>query len=261
MDIPIFQVDAFTDTPFSGNPAAVCPLDAWLPDDRLQAIAMENNLSETAFFVPRTDGSFDLRWFTPAAEIDLCGHATLASGHVLVRHLGFSGDRIAFHSRSGPLFVNVLADKLALDFPSRPGRPIHPPAALTDGLSMEPVETCQARDFLAVLASVDAVLACKPDFDRLAELPCTGIIITAPGTDCDFVSRFFAPAVGVPEDPVTGSAHCTLTPYWANRLGKTELTARQLSRRGGTLWCTLAGDRVHIAGQAVTVLTGKLHLP
>jgi len=257
--IPYFVVHAFTDTVFGGNPAGVCPLESWLDEQLMQRIAAENRLSETAFFVAGEDG-YDLRWFTPAAEVDLCGHATLASAFVLFEELGLEGEGIRFSSRSGPLTVWRAGQALVMDFPSRPASPIAPPEALLAGLGRTPSETLQSRDLLAVFASEHEVRSIDPDLDALASLDCTGVIVTAPGEDVDFVSRFFAPRVGVPEDPVTGSAHCTLAPYWADRLGRNQLAARQVSARGGELACRLAGDRVHIAGHAALYVKGLLNV-
>jgi len=259
MKITYYHIDAFTDTPFTGNPAGVCPLDSWLPDVTLQKIAAENNLSETAFFVPSGD-HFDLRWFTPAIEVDLCGHATLASGYVLTRYLGYRDEVIHFESKSGTLMVERHGDILTLDFPSRPGNPTEAPIALTAGLGRQPGEVYLARDYLAVFPNQADVMTIQPIQEELIRLDCLGIIVTAPGEDVDFVSRFFAPRAGIPEDPVTGSSHCTLIPYWANRLGKSKLTARQLSTRGGQLFCSLEGERVKIGGHAVTYLKGELEV-
>jgi PhzF family phenazine biosynthesis protein len=259
LNIPYFHIDAFTDAPFTGNPAGVCPLETWLPDAILQKIAAENNLSETAFFVQAGD-HYELRWFTPAIEIDLCGHATLASGYVLTHYLGFTADVLRFETKSGTLLVERQGDILTLDFPSRPGSISEIPAALTSGLGSPPAEVYLARDYLAVFPSQSDILAIQPDQQQLMQLDCLGIIVTAPGKDVDFVSRFFAPRAGIPEDPVTGSSHCTLIPYWAQRLGKTTLTARQLSARGGQLFCSLAGARVKIGGYAVTYMRGELEV-
>jgi PhzF family phenazine biosynthesis protein len=257
MRIPIYQVDAFTDRLFAGNPAAVCPLKEWLPDDVLQGIAAENNLSETAFFLPE-GGEYALRWFTPAIEVDLCGHATLASAHVIFRFLEPERRRVAFRTRkAGTLTVARQGDLLELDFPARASEPCAIPAALTDALGAEPAELFAGpRDWLAVFPSAEHVSALHPDFAGLARLG-RPVIATAPGRNgVDFVSRFFAPSVGIDEDPVTGSAHCALVPYWAQRFGKTRLEARQLSARGGALSCTLAGDRVLLAGRAVLYMEG-----
>ena len=257
MELKLYQVDAFTDRPFGGNPAAVVPLQEWLPGVTMQAIALENNLSETAFFVPRGDGDFDLRWFTPAVEVELCGHATLGTAWVLFNRRGQSGDSITFHTRSGPLKVDRDGARLVMDFPA------HPPApagidAVAGALGTTPEAVLKARYALAVLHDEAAVLAVRPDFAKVASLHLPGLIVTAPGEDCDFVSRFFAPRWGVDEDPVTGSAHCTLIPYWAKRLGQTEMFARQVSARGGALWCTLKGDRVLIAGRVACYLEGTV---
>lgn len=259
MKIPCYQVDAFASAVFRGNPAAVCPLAAWLPDATLQNIAAENNLSETAFTVPRGD-EFELRWFTPTLEMDLCGHATLAAAFVLFMEQKISSDAIRFHSRSGILTVTRDNDILTLDFPARPPQPIAVPETLANGLGARPASTLRSRDYLAVFDSAETVQALTPDFATLKSLDCLGIIVTAPGADYDFVSRFFAPAAGVDEDPVTGSAHCTLIPYWAQRLGKNKFCARQISRRGGELFCELAGDRVRIGGKAVLYLRGEIVL-
>ena len=260
MSIPYYQVDTFTSDIFGGNPAGVCALADWLPDEVMQSIAAEHNLSETAFFVQR-DSDFHLRWFTPASEIDLCGHATLATAHVLFRHLGCRRDSVSFHTLSGELTVARDGDVLTLDFPSRAGVPCEVPEQLEKGLGCAPVMTAKSRDYLAVFDSEEVVRHLAPDIALLTELDCLGIIATAPGSDCDFVSRFFAPRAGVPEDPVCGSAHCTLIPYWAERLGRSELRARQLSSRGGELFCEHRDDRVRIGGRAVTYSTGFLHIP
>lgn len=261
MRIPLYQIDAFADGPFTGNPAAVCPLDAWLPDDVMQAIAAENNLSETAFFVPEGE-AYRLRWFTPSTEVDLCGHATLASAFVVFRSLRPRRTTITFQTnQAGPLTVARDGELLALDFPARPPTPCAISEALVAGLGQRPVALLAARDYLAVFERADEVAALAPDFTALAALDRFAVIATAPGTGgVDFVSRFFAPAQGVDEDPATGSSHCTLIPYWAARLGKNRLEARQLSRRGGALSCELRGDRVTIAGRAALYLTGTISL-
>lgn len=261
MELRQYQVDAFSARVFEGNPAAVCPLPGWLDDALLQAIASENNLSETAFFVPVADGSFALRWFTPVAEVDLCGHATLASAHVLFHHLGYNEAVIRFSTRSGELRVQRRGDWLDMDFPAQP--PVVcpcPPPLLIQGLGCTPVAVLAGEDYIAVLANAEAVRTLKPDLGALAGLDRRGVIITAAGQDCDFVSRFFAPRYGIPEDPVTGSAHCALTPYWAERLGRPRLQARQLSARGGTLECLLMGERVLLSGQAVTFMQADILL-
>ena len=265
MLLPLYQVDAFTDRLFAGNPAAVCPLPAWLPAETMQAIAAENNLAETAFFVPRAEaGAYAIRWFTPAVEVELCGHATLAAAHVLHHHLGFRGETITFHSQSGPLRVSRHpSGRLTLDFPSRPPQPLAAaPPGLLDGLGAAPTQLLAGPDLVALFDSEEAVRALQPDQAQLLRVPYRAVIVTAPGRgEVDFVSRFFGPRVGVPEDPVTGSAHTTLIPYWAARLGKTELLARQVSPRGGDLWCELRGDRVRISGHAVTYLRGEIEVP
>jgi PhzF family phenazine biosynthesis protein len=257
MEIPIFQVDAFSNSVFSGNPAAVCPIDQWLPDETLQAIAAENNLAETAYFV-RKNGGFELRWFTPTCEVDLCGHATLASAFVLFQELNEPGDALRFETKSGALFVRRKGGLLALDFPSRPPQPVQADARLVPALGGAPLEILAARDYLVRYRSEAEVRSLSPDMTALQNIDRFGVIATAPGDDCDFVSRFFAPAQGIPEDPVTGSSHCTLTPYWAQQLGKTDLHARQISARGGELFCKLAGDRVEIAGRAALFLRGRI---
>ncbi|MBN8249632.1 MAG: PhzF family phenazine biosynthesis protein [Verrucomicrobia bacterium] len=258
--MPYFQVDAFTDRLFSGNPAGVCVLPEWLPDTLLQSIALENGLSETAFLV-RGEAVRRLRWFTPTVEVDLCGHATLAAAHVLYRHFACDEAVLTFQTRSGPLSVTRSGDLLCLDLPSRPGVSCTPPADLIAGLGRTPVVVARSRDYLAVLESEREVRELRPDLDALGRLDCLGVIVTAPGESCDFVSRFFAPRAGVPEDPVTGSAHCTLAPWWADRLGRQQLHARQVSRRGGELFCTVRGERVEVAGRAVTYSAAVLEVP
>ncbi len=259
MRLPIYQVDAFTDSLFGGNPAAICPLEAWLPDATMQAIAAENNLAETAFFV-REGSDYALRWFTPTVEVDLCGHATLASGHIVFNFLEPGRESVSFSTtKAGTLTVSRRADKLVMDFPARPAVPCEAPPGLLAALGGKPREVLRARDHLVVYGSAAEVAALDPDLAALAEVDGWAAIATAPGDDeIDFVSRFFAPAQGIPEDPVTGSSHCTLVPYWAKRLGKTKLEARQLSRRGGALTCALNGDRVSIAGRAVLYLEGRI---
>jgi PhzF family phenazine biosynthesis protein len=257
MEIPIFQVDAFAGSVFSGNPAAVCPIEDWLPDETLQAIAAENNLAETAYFV-RRNGGFQLRWFTPTCEVDLCGHATLASAFVLFEELREPGEALRFDTKSGALFVRRNNGLLALDFPSRPPQAVQADPSLRSALGGDPVEILAARDYLVRYRSEAEVRALAPDFAALKKLDRFAVIATAPGEDCDFISRFFAPGQGIPEDPATGSSHCTLTPYWAGQLGKTDLHARQISARGGELFCKLLGDRVEIAGRATLFLRGRI---
>lgn len=259
MKIRQYQIDAFATRAFEGNPAAVCPLEGWLDDGLLQAIAEENNLSETAFFVP-SDTGFHLRWFTPASEVGLCGHATLATAHVLFEHLGHPGQAITFETRSGALTVKRKGDLLEMDFPARPPTPCAGFELLAGALGRQPLEVLRADDYLAVFDSEAAVRAITPDLALLGQLDLRGVVITAPGDDVDLVSRFFAPKLGVPEDPVTGSAHCELAPYWAERLGKTVLAARQVSRRGGSLSCEMRGDRVLLSGSAVTFMEAEIAL-
>jgi predicted PhzF superfamily epimerase YddE/YHI9 len=259
MRIPYYHVDAFTDRPFAGNPAGVCPLERWLDDATLQAIAAENNLSETAFFFPEGE-RYALRWFTPVLEIDLCGHATLASAHVLYAHLGETRDRLEFTTLSGSLFVSRDGERLVLDLPARPAAPCELVDGVVAGLGARPAELLQARDHLAIFATEAEVRALAPDFAAIASLESLGVIASAPGDNVDFVSRFFAPRAGVDEDPVTGSAHCTLVPYWSRRLGKATLHARQISARGGELFCEDRGERVAVGGQAVTYKEGSIHL-
>lgn len=262
---PIYQIDAFTNRLFSGNPAAVAPLDAWLPDELMQAIALENNLSETAFFVPRGE-DFELRWFTPAVEVDLCGHATLATAHVLFQHLNYAKPRIVFHTRSGALAVERSGQGYQMDFPVDDIRQIEVPPGLERALGRPILEVWQGRnDIMAVLPSQETIMRLEPDMAALKQLGGRGIIATAPGKEADFVSRCFFPAAGVDEDPVTGSAHTTMTPYWAERLLPAgvpgRLEARQLSARGGKLTCSLEGKRVLLEGEAVTFLEGAIFLP
>ncbi len=263
MRIPLYQVDAFTNRLFGGNPAAVCPLESWLPDTQLQAIAAENNLSETAYIVAADDAvdhDYHIRWFTPAVEVDLCGHATLASAWVVQQHLDRCRDEVRFDSRSGILGVSRDGDKLVLDFPVSDLKPVDADAALAAALGCEIETLYKDVDYMVVLPREDDVAALAPDMYKLRALDVRGVIVTAPGRNCDFVSRFFAPGSGIDEDPVTGSAHCALTPYWAQRLDKDELHARQISARGGELHCRLSGDRVLIGGQAVTYLQGSIEV-
>lgn len=259
MRLPLYQIDAFASRPFAGNPAAVVPLSAWLPDDLMQAIAAENALSETAFFAPEGAGH-RIRWFTPACEVDLCGHATLASAFVLFTELEPRRTSITFQSRSGPLSVTREGDLLVLDFPSRPPSPADVPVGLAEALGAAPQEVWRARDLVVVMGSEATVRSLQPDLTALARFDEFAVIVTARGQEADFVSRFFAPRKGVPEDPVTGSAHATLVPFWAERLGKAKLRALQVSARGGELFCEAKGDRVAIAGRAVKVVEGTFFL-
>jgi PhzF family phenazine biosynthesis protein len=259
MQIPYYQIDAFTGKVFAGNPAGVCMLKAWLPDAVLQGIAAENNLAETAFLVPQGAG-YHLRWFTPAVEVDLCGHATLAPAHLLFSELGHRQPTVQFETRSGQLQAARRGDLVELDFPSRPPQPCNIPDDLLRGLGAMPREVLKARDFFAVFDSESEVAALKPDFELLTGLDSLGVIVTAPGTNSDFVSRFFAPRAGISEDPATGSSHCSLIPYWSGRLGKTEMFARQISRRGGEFHCRNLGERVAIGGQAVVYSRGHIEV-
>lgn len=275
MKIPLYQVDAFTDKRFHGNPAAICPLDHWLPDAVMQSIAAENNVSETAFYVRGNghgahehgagehgaSGHIDLRWFTPTVEVDLCGHATLATALVVLDvRKEVPGTRVEFKTKSGTLVVERDGDRYAMDFPARPPAfcDVHPD--LISALGAAPAEILAARDYLCVYPSEAEVRALAPDMARLSNIDRFAVIVTAPGTNCDFVSRFFAPSKGVPEDPVTGSAHCTLIPYWAKRLGKDWMFARQVSQRSGELWCEMRGERVRIAGHGVVYMEGAIEV-
>lgn len=259
MRLTLYQIDAFAAKPFEGNPAAVVPLDEWLPDATMQAIAGENNLAETAFFVPTASGHH-IRWFTPADEVKLCGHATLASAFVLFTELGFEGERIDFESASGILTVSRNGATLTLDFPSQKPEPVAAPAELVAGLG-QPPDACLAReDYVAVYPDEQTLAALQPDYSVLGRLDRRGVIATAPSREFDFVARFFAPKLGIPEDPVTGSAYTHLAPYWAERLGRNTLSAKQISPRGGCLQCELQGERVLISGSAVKYLEGSFEI-
>lgn len=261
MNIDLYQVDAFASKPFEGNPAAVCPLETWLDDALLQAIATENNLSETAFFVP-TESGYHLRWFTPAVEVDLCGHATLAAAWVIFNVLGDSAETLAFETRSGQLLVQRDGDELAMDFPAKVVEPLAMEAEVKAALGINEIEELLISDDIVVVAN-DAQLieSLTPDMQQLKHLPGRGIVVTAKGSDVDFVSRWFGPKVGVEEDPVTGSAHTSLAPYWAKKLGKQQLTARQGGARKGALSCEIEGDRVIIKGRVAPYLKGVITLP
>jgi PhzF family phenazine biosynthesis protein len=259
--IPLYQVDAFAAAPFRGNPAAVCPLQRWLKDETLQAIAEENNLAETAYYV-RENGRYRVRWFTPTMEVDLCGHATLATAYVILElRREIESSRIAFDSLSGELTVAREGDLYTLDFPSRP--PVECPeiAGLTEAIGARPQAFLRSADCLCVFENEAQVRALAPEMAKLIKTDCFAVIATAPGEDCDFVSRFFAPGAGIPEDPVTGRAHTSLIPYWSQRLGKRKLFARQISRRGGELWCEDRGSRVGIGGRAIKYLEGTITVP
>lgn len=264
MKLKLFQVDAFAEKVFEGNPAAVCPLDEWLDDALLQAIADENNLSETAFLVAKDD-HYELRWFTPEAEVDLCGHATLASAHVVFNYLGYSGTEVRFQTRSGFLTVAKQGEQLVMDFPATQPEEITPPAALLAGLSnagfKAPSKVYAGFDYIAVYDSEADIRALTPDFAKLSELDLRGVLVTAPGEQVDFISRCFFPKLRVNEDPVTGSAHCQLAPLWSQHFNQTRLTARQLSKRGGSLICDVQGERVQLIGSAQDYLQGELTLP
>jgi PhzF family phenazine biosynthesis protein len=261
MKLKLYQIDAFADKVFSGNPAAVCPLARWLSDELMQKIAAENNLAETAFYVKEGD-VYQLRWFTPKVEVDLCGHATLAAAFVLFTYEQHQGATIRFFSpRSGILTVTKQNDLLTLDFPADPATPVELTREILDCFDQKPTAVWKGKtDLMVIFRDEQQIQQLKPAFDKIARLGGRGIIATARGDRTDFVSRFFAPQVGVPEDPVTGSAHTTLTPYWAKQLNKVELTAAQLSERKGFLTCKLVGERVHISGQARLYLTGEIHL-
>ncbi len=257
--LPLYQVDAFTDRPFGGNPAAVCPLDEWLPDNVMQAIALENNLSETAFFVAEGDG-YRLRWFTPTDEVVLCGHATLASAAVIFEKLSPDVSSIAFQTqKSGVLNVRRDGEMLVMDFPSLPASPVEMPDGLADAIGgIQPTAFLRAVKNMAILETEDDVRAVEPDLEFIKKMEGYGLIVTAAGSDTDCVCRYFGPQAGVPEDPVTGSAHCTLAPYWAEKLGKPTIHSRQISARSGDVFCEVVGDRVNLAGHAQLVIEGVL---
>ena len=263
MSLHLYQVDAFTNRLFAGNPAAVVPLLEWLPEDVMCAIAAENNLSETAFFIPAVDSGadFHLRWFTPTVEVDLCGHATLASAFVLFTELAWQSEMLRFTTASGLLSARRRDDgMITLDFPARPGHEMEVPEGLESAIGQPVVDFRRAVMNMAVLQDESAVRAVEPDLDYIRHLEGDGLIITAPGDSCDCVSRYFAPNSGIDEDPVTGSAHCTVAPYWAEKLGKASLAARQVSKRGGDVDCALADDRVLISGHACLYSEGRLVL-
>jgi PhzF family phenazine biosynthesis protein len=259
--VPLYQIDAFSDCVFGGNPAAVCVLPAWLHDDLMQKIAAENNLSETAFIVRHSD-SYGLRWFTPTHEVDLCGHATLASAFVIFMHLEPERSEVSFETRSGQLTVYRADELLTMNFPAYQLTPVlDPPAALLAGLGAQPTAVFHAlKNYYVIFDHEDEIRGLQPDMDMLKQLHPNGVSVTAEGVTTDFTSRYFAPSYGIPEDPVSGHPHCALTPYWAERLGKTRLSARQLSERGGDLLCELQGDRVLISGGAAEYLVGEVYL-
>jgi len=260
MGIPLYIINAFTEKKFGGNPAAVCPLTEWLDDQTLQSIAEENNLSETAFFV-REDNAFGLRWFTPKVEVDLCGHATLASAYVLFKYLDYDKPHILFETKSGQLSVKKDGELLLMDFPAYDPIPVSPPERLIQALGLHPLQVMQSpKTYLALYEKEDEILSIAPDFSLLEKLEMPCVIVSAEGSKSDFISRFFAPQAGIQEDPVTGSAHCTLIPYWAKRLQKTSLFARQLSKRQGELYCEFLDSRVSIGGKAVTYALGEINI-
>ena len=260
--LKLFHIDAFTEHIFGGNPAAVCVLDEWLGTETLQQIARENFLPETAFFVNNNSGGFDIRWFTPEIEMDLCGHATLATAHVIFNHLGYKNTHIAFSSQSGSLRVLAEADKLVLDFPAREPVRSSLPQIIANAFNENIVEVWKSRDYILLLENEEAVRNCKPARSVLDQvnLDPGGIIITAKGDEVDFVSRFFTPQASIFEDPVTGSAHCSLIPFWSKRLGKNKMIAQQVSQRGGKLYCENANDRVYIGGKAKTYSEAYIYL-
>lgn len=259
MKIQIYQIDAFAEKTFEGNPAAICPLESWLDDKTLQAIAGENNLSETAYIVPKEEG-YHIRWFTPTTEVDLCGHATLASAFVVFHELGFKGERLCFDSPSGELVVTRDGDSFTMDFPSRLPKRCDISPVLVETLGAWPLEVLSADDYIAVFEREEDILEMNPDFYRMTQLDRRGVVVTARGSEYDFVSRFFAPNYGINEDPVTGSAHCELAPYWGRRLKKDKMTARQFSARGGTVICELKGERVFLSGRAVKYMEGEIYI-
>ena len=261
MRTPIFQIDAFTNRRFKGNPAAVMPMESFLSDAVLQSIASENNLAETAFLVPYR-GDYRVRWFTPTTEVPLCGHATLASAAVVMERLEIGRSMVVFHSASGPLTVNRVDSKYVMDFPTRSAEPVSTPPGMADALGVVPIEVCaNAFNYLALLENARVVRTLSPNMEAIARMDRNGVIVTAPGdAEYDFVSRYFAPAKGIPEDPVTGGAHCMLVPYWAKRSGKTRFRAYQASRRGGEIICRLAGERVELEGSCVFYLEGEVEI-
>ena len=259
MKLPIYQVDAFTNKVFSGNPAAICPLESWIEEDLMQKIAAENNLSETAFLVKK-DGLYEIRWFTPSTEIDLCGHATLASAFVIFNFIHKNSSQVHFKYKFGMLEVNKKENLLEMDFPSNPPAEIKEPKGIVEALGSKPTKYFEKTFYTAVFENESQVKNLTPDFNLLKEVHPHGVIATAPGEKVDFVSRVFAPAVGIDEDPVTGSAHTELIPYWAARLGKERLKARQISNRGGELTCELKGNRVKMAGEAALYLIGEINI-
>ncbi len=259
MKIPLYQIDAFASKLFEGNPAAVCPLDKWLPDEIMQSIAAENNLSETAFFVPRGNG-FHIRWFTPASEVDLCGHATLAAAYILFNTLGYKKDKIEFDSKSGILTVTKDNEWLIMDFPAQPPVSCDIPEEIIKAFNIEPINCLKSEDFIVVFEREIDIESAHPDFGQLIKLDLRGVIITAKSSRYDFVARFFAPKYGIPEDPVTGSAYTQLAPYWVSKIGPKRFSVKQMSSRGGELTCEIVDDRVIISGKALKYLEGKINI-
>ena len=260
MKIPIFQVDAFTSDIFKGNPAAVCPLKEWLPDKMMQNIAMENNLSETAFYV-EDNGIFYIRWFTPKAELDLAGHPTLATAHILLSEFQNDNKELTFKTKVGDtLKVTINENLYLMDFPSRPPKRINEIDLLYEALGKKPIEILAHRDLIAVFNNQDEILSINPDLEKLKKIDFPSVVITSLGDNSDFVSRNFAPKLGIPEDPVTGSSHCELIPYWSNKINKKEMIALQVSERGGKIYCTYKDSRVLLGGEAVTFLRGEIDL-
>ncbi len=259
MEISLYQIDAFASKLFEGNPAAVCPLDEWLPDEIMQSMAQENNLSETAFFVPKDNG-FHIRWFTPTSEVDLCGHATLASAYVLFNLLGYEKDKIEFDSRSGMLAVAKNNEWLIMDFPAQPPVSCDIPKEIIKAFDTVPIECLKSEDYIVVFKRETDIKLAQPDFEQLKKLDLRGVIITAKSSGYDFIARFFAPKFGVPEDPVTGSAYTQLAPYWASRIGPKRFNVKQVSSRGGELSCEMVDDRVFISGKAIKYLEGKIKI-
>jgi PhzF family phenazine biosynthesis protein len=258
MEISFYQIDAFASQLFEGNPAAVCPLDEWLPDEMMQSLAEENNLSETAFFVPKDKG-FHIRWFTPTSEVDLCGHATLASAYVLFNFLGYKKDKIEFDSKSGILAVTKDKGWLIMDFPAQPPVPCDIPTEIIKAFDSTPIECLKSEDLIVVFKHEADIESAEPDFEQLKKLDLRGVIITAKSSRYDFIARFFAPKFGIPEDPVTGSAYTQLAPYWASKMGPKRFSVKQVSSRGGELSCEMIDDRVFISGKATKYLEGKIN--
>jgi len=259
MKLKIYQIDAFASRVFEGNPAAICPLDEWLDKNIMQKIAMENNLSETAFFV-KNDDSYEIRWFTPTVEVNLCGHATLASAHLIFNIVDPDKDSITFNSKSGPLYVKQMNGLISMDFPAEPAHPCETPQAIIDAFGVTPVQVLKSVDYIVVFDESNDLRSFKPDLEKLKELDLRGVCITAKDTSYDFVSRFFAPNYGIDEDSVTGSAYTQLMPYWSEKLQNNELRSKQVSSRGGELFCTLDKDRIKISGRAVTYLSGEIEI-